>query len=269
MAYKSQEVKVESVEKIIKNWYKIRVKLKNQNQSGKFIMISNPGYGESPLYVASDNESYTEFLVKRRGNNTKQICRLTPKGRTWVRGPYGRGFPMNNLKNKNIYIISEGNGFCASRSLIGHLLSKRNDYKNISIYLVFYDQKNVLLQKEIDEWNQKFNTQKFYSRENEKSKDDYSKIISKIKKEEIPHDSMIIINTSKELLKSILLAFDEKNIPKKRIYFTYERKMQCGIGKCGTCLIHGRKTCKDGPVFRYDEIDITNVANEKREEEDE
>ena len=35
----------------------------------------------------------------------------------------------------------------------------------------------------------------------------------------------------------------------ENVYFTFERRMECGVGHCGHCAIGGRTTCVDGPVF--------------------
>ncbi|MBQ8187733.1 MAG: hydrogenase, partial [Clostridia bacterium] len=42
---------------------------------------------------------------------------------------------------------------------------------------------------------------------------------------------------------------------KTQVYTTMELKMKCGVGKCGRCNIGAKYVCKDGPVFRFDELD--------------
>lgn len=253
--YESQEVRVEKNEELNNDFHIIRLKHKLTSSPGRFVMVGIPGFGESPFYIASENEEYVELLIKKTGNNTNELCKTKPKDKIFIRGPYGRGFSINNLKNKNIYIITKDTGFSASRGLIHHMLQKREDYKNVNIYCVFKNESEEILTKELDKWNQKFHVQKYYSQDKE-TKTNYDSVVDRIKKEIIPHDSVVLICTDKALLTNILDALKDKGLSKKNIYFTYEQNMQCGVAKCGTCLIHGKKVCRDGPVFRFDELEI-------------
>ena len=57
------------------------------------------------------------------------------------------------------------------------------------------------------------------------------------------------------MIKFVLAALQEMGFTKEQIYTTLELRMKCGIGKCGHCNIGSKYVCKDGPVFRMDEID--------------
>lgn len=57
------------------------------------------------------------------------------------------------------------------------------------------------------------------------------------------------------MIKFVLAALMEMGFSKEQVYTTLELRMKCGIGKCGRCNIGSKYVCKDGPVFRCDEID--------------
>jgi NAD(P)H-flavin reductase len=52
----------------------------------------------------------------------------------------------------------------------------------------------------------------------------------------------------------VLMELLGKGIPESQIYLSLERRMKCGVGKCGHCQINHLYCCQDGPVFTYAQI---------------
>ena len=57
------------------------------------------------------------------------------------------------------------------------------------------------------------------------------------------------------MIKFVLAGLEELGFSRDQVYTTLELRMKCGVGKCGRCNIGDKYVCKDGPVFRCDEID--------------
>jgi len=57
------------------------------------------------------------------------------------------------------------------------------------------------------------------------------------------------------MYKFVLMALRERKIPKENIYMSLERRMKCGVGKCGHCQMEGVYVCQEGPVFNYAEVE--------------
>jgi len=57
------------------------------------------------------------------------------------------------------------------------------------------------------------------------------------------------------MIKFTLPVLIEMGFRPEDIVTTLERKMQCGFGKCGHCMVGGIYVCKDGPVFNYAQIE--------------
>ena len=57
------------------------------------------------------------------------------------------------------------------------------------------------------------------------------------------------------MIKFTLAGLMELGFVREQIYTTMELKMKCGLGKCGRCNIGSKYVCKDGPVFRFDQLD--------------
>ena len=51
----------------------------------------------------------------------------------------------------------------------------------------------------------------------------------------------------------IMKKIKKLGIKDEQIWTSYERKMCCGIGKCGHCRMNEKYVCLDGPVFNYTE----------------
>ena len=64
----------------------------------------------------------------------------------------------------------------------------------------------------------------------------------------------IIIIITVIFFKFVIKSLQTMGIPDENIFVSLERRMKCGVGKCGHCQINGIYVCKEGPVFNYKEI---------------
>jgi sulfhydrogenase subunit gamma (sulfur reductase) len=70
-----------------------------------------------------------------------------------------------------------------------------------------------------------------------------------------PKETIAAIVGPPIMYKFVLKALLEKNMPKGNIYMDMERRMKCGVGKCGHCQMEGVYVCQEGPVFNYAEVE--------------
>ena len=78
---------------------------------------------------------------------------------------------------------------------------------------------------------------------------------SYLKELEFATDKTVLVCGPPIMIKFVLAALTEMGFDKTQVYTTLELRMKCGVGKCGRCNIGSKYVCKDGPVFRCDEID--------------
>ena len=76
-----------------------------------------------------------------------------------------------------------------------------------------------------------------------------------LKELELSADKTVLVCGPPIMIKFVLAALSEMGYSKEQAYTTLELRMKCGIGKCGRCNIGSKYVCKDGPVFRCDEVD--------------
>jgi NAD(P)H-flavin reductase len=69
-----------------------------------------------------------------------------------------------------------------------------------------------------------------------------------------PDESVAVVCGPGVMIKATVAALEKLGVPQDRIYLSLERRMQCGMGVCGHCMIGSKRVCLDGPVFPLSEI---------------
>ena len=72
--------------------------------------------------------------------------------------------------------------------------------------------------------------------------------------------SVILICGPPVMYKFVLMALWEAQVPRQNIFLNLERRMKCGVGKCGHCQINDKYVCQEGPVFRYSDLALVPEA---------
>lgn len=244
-----------------------------QYNLGQFIEISVMGVGEAPFSICSmQNQKYLlDLCIRSGGRVTSAINRLSEGSLVGVRGPYGNGFPLKEMEGSNLLLVAGGLGVAPLRSILQYSLKNRAKYRDITFFygirtydtMLFRDEFNGLLAGG-DESGCKF----YLSYEDPKDKQcllleaEYSDrcmsgVVSKLfeRTELSPKDTYAIICGPSIMYKFVGQELTKRDVPPERILISLERRMRCGIGKCGNCIIGDgssiRYVCKDGPVFTY------------------
>jgi anaerobic sulfite reductase subunit B len=226
-----------------------RVDWKVQHDPGQFIEISIPGAGESPISFCSWNPEYCEFNVRVVGNVTRKISKLEPGQSMYVRGPYGRGYPMDFFKENNILFIGGGCGVAPLKGIV--------EFKDVDMYFGYRSRDDILFKHLLDRWQETFSLH--VTIDKDAGEFGYSCpvgfVTDAIKSADISPDKKIVFICGPPIMmdKTVPLLL-EKGFHEDQIWVSAERHMKCCTGKCGHCMINGKYACKDGPVFRYDEL---------------
>ena len=200
---------------------------------GQFYMIWLPGWDEFPMSVSylGDMKGIT---VKKVGAGTKRMHELKIGDKIWIRGPYGRGF---KIENKNALIVGGGSGMATLGPLIERV---KGDV------VIGARTKDELLFKD------RFPQYRVYFATDDGSagfKGFAHKLVEKLIDE---NDYEIIYTCGTEpVIRSIIDIAIEKGID---VQASLERLMKCGIGICDSCSINGFRVCVDGPVFMKEEL---------------
>ena len=231
-----------------------------EHMPGQCAMLSIPGVGEALFSITSSptNREYMEFSIKKCGCLTSWIHMLEPGQQITIRGPYGNGFPVETeLRGKDLLFIAGGIGLAPLRSVINYCLDNRENYGKLQIIYGSRSKDDLVdYQEIIDEWMKAENVEVNLTIDREQEGwDGHVGFVPNYVKELSPELGMTVLMCGPPIMiKFSLAGLKELGFTDTQVYTTMELRMKCGIGKCGRCNIGNKYVCKDGPVFRFDEL---------------
>ena len=227
---------------------------------GQCAMLSMPGIGEAMFSITSSptNRDYMAFSIKKCGALTDWLHAIEPGQTLTIRGPYGNGFPVETaLKKKNLLFIAGGIGLAPLRSVINYCIDHRADYGKIDIVYGARSADDLVHTGDLkDIWPQvpDMRVHLTIDREQDGWDGHVGFVPAYVQALDFSIDKTVLLCGPPIMIKFTLAALQELGFDKTQVYTTMELKMKCGVGKCGRCNIGSKYVCKDGPVFRCDEL---------------
>ena len=176
-----------------------------------------------------------------------------------VRGPYGNAFPVETaLKKQNLLFIAGGIGLAPLRSVINYVLDNRDNYGTVDILYGSRSADDLVKLKEIQEvWMNAKDVNVYLTIDREQPEWDghVGFVPNYVKELGFTTDKTVVMCGPPIMIKFTLAGLMELGFAREQVYTTMELKMKCGLGKCGRCNIGDKYVCKDGPVFRFDQLD--------------
>ena len=228
---------------------------------GQCAMLSIPGVGEAMFSITSSptNTEYMEFSIKKCGCLTEWLHRMDIGQQITIRGPYGKPFPVEgDLKGKDLLFIAGGIGLAPLRSVINYVRDNRANYGSVQIIYGARSKDDLVDYNEIiTEWISDDGVEVNLTIDREQEGwDGHVGFIPAFVKELNPDRKKTVLMCGPPIMiKFTLQELMTLGFEKTQVYTTMELKMKCGVGKCGRCNIGDKYVCKDGPVFRFDELD--------------
>jgi sulfite reductase subunit B len=234
-------------------------------ETGQFVELTIPGIGEAPFTPSSRPamKGIMELTVMRIGKVTEKIHELKKGDIVGVRGPFGRGYPINKFKGKEILVVGGGCGFAPLRSLMYELFDRSGEFKKLFFRGGCKTPQELLYRSEIDDWAKRKDLDiKLTVDKGDSGWEGNVGVVTTILGDiDMDYESGIAIVCGPPVMmkfstkKLLDMGFREENV-----YLSMEKNMSCGIGKCGHCRLGIYYACKDGPVFSYDKVkDFSNI----------
>lgn len=251
--YKPELVEVTDIIEETEDIKTFRVASSSNPAPGQFYEVSLLGLGEAPFGSASYSDSYVDLTIRGVGNFTKALMRLKKGDKMGIRGPYGHGFPMGSFKGKNLIIVGGGTGVAPVRTVVEYAEKKRSDFGKINLFFGFRSPKEFLFKYDFDRWRKTFDLTITIDKPHPDWSGNVGFLNSIIEKSGIkPDNEVVIICGPPIMIKVTAETLKKIGFSDQQIYVSLERMMQCGVGKCGHCMVGNKYVCKDGPVFPYD-----------------
>jgi len=239
------------------------IKLQNNqelgHQPGQFVEVSLFGIGEAPISVSSSptQKGSFELAVRAVGNVTKTLHTLNRGATLGIRGPFGKGFPIEEMKGKDILFVAGGIGLVPLRSLINYVLDNRSHFGRVFVLFGAKTPAEQLFLDELAKWRQSKDMEYWETvdRSDGQWKGNVGVITTLFPKIAVdPQKTIAVIVGPPIMYRFAILEAQVKGIPDDQIIVSLERRMKCGVGKCGHCQINHIYVCQEGPVFSYAKI---------------
>ncbi|MCQ9205337.1 MAG: FAD/NAD(P)-binding protein [Omnitrophica bacterium] len=227
-------------------------------KTGQFIELTIPGMGEAPFTPSSKPsvKDMMEVSVMKVGKVTEEIHKLKKGDIVGVRGPLGKGYPLDEFKDKEILVVGGGCGFAPLRSLMYEFFERSGQFKKIFFRGGCKTPRELVYRDETQEWAKRKDLDfKITVDKGDDKWKGHVGLVTAILDVDMDYKNGIAIVCGPPIMmkfatmKLLTMGFEEENI-----YLSMEKNMSCGIGKCGHCRIGIYYACKDGPVFTYGQI---------------
>jgi len=227
--------------------------------TGQFVELLVPGLGEAP-FTPSSNPAKSEKIditIMKVGKITSCLHAIKKGVELGVRGPFGKGYPLEEFKGKQVYIVGGGVGLAPLRSLMFALLNEKSNYKKILLRYGARSSDDIIYKNLVRDWQKSpdVDLKLTVDKGDQSWKDNVGVVTTILDKKDVDIKNAVgVVCGPPIMMKFATLKLLEMGFKDSQLYLSMEKNMSCGFGKCGHCRIGDFYCCKDGPVFSYDKI---------------
>ena len=233
--------------------YTFRMEYTGEIKPGQFFELSLPKYGEAPISVSGIGEGTVDFTIRRVGKVTNEIFENYAGDKIFIRGPYGNGFDVDNYKGKELVVIAGGTGLSPTKGVVDYFAQHTDENVSTTLIAGFKDPSAVLFRKDFELWKEKLNVIQTVDGAPEGYDGPVgmvTKYIPGLKFRDIKNAVFICVGPP-IMIRFAVAEILKLGVAEEQIWVSHERKMCCGLGKCGHCKVGSTYICLDGPVFNY------------------
>ncbi|MBF0269787.1 MAG: FAD/NAD(P)-binding protein [Alphaproteobacteria bacterium] len=226
---------------------------------GQFNMLYTFGAGEVPISISGDPADPSKLVhtIRRVGSITQAIGNLSEGMAVGVRGPFGTPWPVEEAFGSDLVILAGGLGLAPLRPAIYMALANRHRFGKVVLLYGSRSPAEILFPKELEKWRGRFDTKVRVTVDRaEPGWGGHVGVVTKLVTGAgfDPMHTVAFVCGPEIMMRYGIQALEQAGIDSSSIYVSMERNMKCGIGLCGHCQWGAPFVCKDGPVFRFDEV---------------
>jgi len=227
---------------------------------GQFNMLYVFGVGEIPISVSGDPTAPDRLVHTTRsvGAVTNVMGDLRPGNVLGVRGPFGNHWPLEAARGHDVVLVAGGIGLAPLRPALYEMLHNRDDYGKIVLLYGARTQEEMLYREELEQWRARFDMEVYVTvdRATNNWRGDVGVVTTLVSRAPFaPDDAIAMICGPEVMMRFTVQALQKRGLPIDCMYVSMERNMKCGVSLCGRCQYGPYFICRDGPVFRFDQIE--------------
>ncbi len=228
-------------------------------QPGQFNMLYLPGVGEVPISLSADPSSSATWAhtVRAVGNVTHQLARLRVGDTLGLRGPFGSSWPLSMADGHDVVIVAGGLGLAPLRPAIYELLRQADRFRSLTLLYGSRSPDTILFEHELPEWSQRgMSVQLTVDRASPDWAGHVGVVTLLLDRLPLsdPQRTSLFMCGPEVMMRFVGKSALARGIPEQHIWMSMERNMQCAIGLCGHCQLGPTFICKDGPVYRHNQL---------------
>jgi len=245
--------KVLSVHKHTDIEYTFRMSYDGEVKPGQFFEVSLPKFGEAPISVSGIGDGFVEMTIRRVGKVTGEIFEHFEGDSLFIRGPYGNGFDLELYKGKELVVVAGGTGLSPVRGVVDYFAKNIKVLKSLKLIAGFKTKDDILFRDDLASWS---NSCDVTLTVDTGEPTDTCKVglvtehLKSLQLEDVTSTAAVVVGPP-AMMRFTCMGLLELGFAEENIWISHERKMCCGLGKCGHCKINDVYVCLDGPVFNY------------------
>ena len=233
--------------------YTFRMAFKGEVKPGQFFEVSIPKYGEAPISVSGIGDGFVDLTIRKVGRVTNEVFERYKGQNLLLRGPYGNGFDVDLYKGGEVVVVAGGTGVSPVRGVI-QALSEMPDAQDKYVIAGFRSPDDMLFRDDLKAWDEKLKLTLTVDGAPEGYTGNIGLVTKYIEGLPLkdPANAKAVVVGPPPMMKFTIIELQKKGFKDSNITVSHERKMCCGLGKCGHCRVNDTYICLDGPVFNYE-----------------
>ena len=219
---------------------------------GQFFEVSIPKYVEAPISVSGIGPDFVDLTIRKVGRVTGEVFEKYEGQSLLLRGPYGNGFDVSLYDKGETVVVAGGTGVSPVRGVIDALADSAEP-KDKHVIVGFKSPDDMLFRDDLRRWDEKLDLILTVDGAPEGYEGNIglvTKFIPDLKLRDVASAQAVVVGPP-PMMKFTVMGLLDLGFREENIWVSQERKMCCGLGKCGHCRIGEKYVCLDGPVFNY------------------
>jgi len=224
---------------------------------GQFTMLYAWGVGEVPISVSGlATDGRLVQTIRDVGAVTHKLCGLEPGTTLGVRGPLGRGWPVDELAGVDVVVVAGGLGLAPLRPAVRTLIAKRAQFRRLVLLYGSRTPPDLLFREELERWSRDGVDVQLTVDAAEANWGGPVGVVGKLvaRAEFDPSSAAALMCGPEVMMRFTAVALADRGVAAERTYVSLERSMKCGVGQCGHCQLGPTLVCLDGPVYSWAEM---------------